>query len=135
MMIMMEIICCCRMRGCGLVVIGFFQVICALLCFGVGIYILVAWPNDGMWCNVWRLNIKYKINYYYELKHEKDFDDHTDTTTTTTTTTSGNIYECNYIAYATVEFISSILWLVAAYGPLQFVYGGKLQMHELKLLR
>ena len=111
--------------------IGCLLLVCALLSFGAGIYILVAWPDDGMWCDVWRFNI------IYEVEHE-NVDDHIDTasaTSTTTTSSSGNIYECNYIAYATVEFISSILWLVAAYGPLQFVYSGKLQIHELKLLR
>ena len=129
MVIMMQVIWCCRMRPCGLVVLGFLQVVCALLSFGAGIYILVAWPNDGLWCNVWRLNIHYEGHYY------DDDDDyhHTDSVSTTTNTTANSNYECNYIAYATVEFIATILWLVAAYGPLQFVYSGKLQMHELKL--
>ena len=56
MMIMMQVLWCCRMKHCGLLTIGILQSICAILSFFAAIYMLVSWRDDR-WCNVWLLNI------------------------------------------------------------------------------
>jgi hypothetical protein len=96
LMVMLQVVWCCRMQKGGLRAAGILSTLSALGSLFAGIWILIEWKNDK-WCDVFFLTNGDHFNY-------------------------GDDYDyCREVAWAVVAFINFALFAVAAYCLFHFV--------------
>jgi len=105
---LLQIIWCCRQNKIGLHISAAISALAASTCIIAGIVMIVVWKNQS-WCNIW--NVTEIDDYYKNSKYDY----------------------CREGAWATVAFITALLWFATTGCILYFVKSGRHTKWEEKL--